>query len=331
MIQLNKSMSILFVLFIVFCQTAFAAGGEGNLEKGIALFDAEKYDEAKVIFTGVVDKNSKNPEAWYYLGRICFVDDDYKKAIEWFEKAIKYDENVSNYHLWLGNAYGNEIKNVGKFKQLLMVKKFKSELEKAVELDADNIEARRGLMEYYLYAPAIGGGSKEKAVEEAKEIRKRDSKKGLEAFITIHTVQKKYDLAEKEYLALIDTDPRNFDYHIRLAWLYINAEDYEKAYKKLTGLIEEYPEKSGPYYSIGHIASVSGKYSEHAETCMLKFFELVAPEMEQHSKAGIARWHYVFGTIYDKNGKKELAKKEYQMALKLNPDSKEAKEALKTL
>ena len=318
-------------LFIVFYQISVFAGSKEDLEKGIELFNVEKYAEAKEIFTNIVDKDSKNPEAWYYLGRLCFVDKEYDKAIKWFKKAVKLNKDSSEYHFWLGNAYGERIQRVGKIKQAFMATKWKKAWLKAVELDADNIDARFSLMQYYLNAPAIAGGSKEKAHEQSKEIKKRDPKMGHEAYINVYNAEEKYELVEKEYFALIETDPQNYDYHIRLAWLYINTKDYEKAYKKLIKMIEDYPEKSGSYYSIGHIANESDKYLEHAEEYMLKFFKLVSSEIENHPKSRIASWHYVFGTIYKKNGKNDLAKKEYEIALNLNPEYKEAKEALKNM
>ena len=96
-------------------------------------------------------------------------------------------------------------------------------------------------------------------------------------------------------------------------------------------MIEDHPEKSGSYYFIGYLGYMSDKYLEHAEEYMLKFFEMVTSELEDHPKSRIALWHYVFGEIYAKNGKKDLAKKEYEIALDIYPDLKEAKEALKKM
>jgi hypothetical protein len=51
-------------------------------------------------------------------------------------------------------------------------------LEKAVELNPDNIEARFDLLEYYLQAPAFLGGDAAKAQAQAAEIAKRNATAG---------------------------------------------------------------------------------------------------------------------------------------------------------
>lgn len=48
----------------------------------------------------------------------------------------------------------------------------KSAWEKAVQLDPKTVDARESLIQYYLQAPAIAGGSVDKAIEMATEIKK---------------------------------------------------------------------------------------------------------------------------------------------------------------
>lgn len=233
----------------------------------------------------------------------------------------------------MGKAYRRNIEKVSKFKIPFIAIKWKSSLEKAVELDVNNIQARFELMMYYLNAPAIAGGSKEKAHEQAAEIKKRDLQMGHEAYANIYKVEKRYELAEKEYIALIETDPKNFNYHIDQARFYINKKDYDKAYDKLVKMIEDYPEKTLPYYLIGQIGFKSDNYLEEAEKNMLICINMLfssKPEtdIEKYLNSQIHTLHYMLGTIYEKNGKKGLSKKEYETALEIKNDYKEAKEAL---
>jgi hypothetical protein len=46
----------------------------------------------------------------------------------------------------------------------------KKKFEQAVELNPENFDARMGLLQFYLMAPGIMGGSKDKAREQAGEI-----------------------------------------------------------------------------------------------------------------------------------------------------------------
>lgn len=247
---------ILLILFVVMLSSSLGAGMNDELKKGIQLFEARNFPEAKDFFESFAKKNPTNPTAAVYLGRIFLIEGDYDEAIDWFKKAVELNINSSEYHLWLGRAYGYKAERASIFKQPSLAKKVQNEFEKAVELDPDNIEARFDLMQYYLEAPGFMGGSKEKAREQAEYTKKQDSLEGHMAFGLIYEFEKNY----------------------------VQAEECFKKYLK-SGLKE-----NSPLLSSAHL------------------------------------W---LGMIYEKQGKKELAKTEYEAALKLDPDHKEAKEALK--
>jgi len=182
----KKKGFIFLVLFAVMLPLNIRAGMNEALEKGIQLFEAEKFPEAKEFFESFAEKSPENPTASVYLGRIFLIEGDYNTSIDWFKKAVELDENNSEYHLWLGRAYGQKAQRSSVFKKPSLAKKVKKEFEKAVELDPDNIDARFALMKYYLRAPGFMGGSKEKAREQAKEIEKRDPQQGRRAFELIY-------------------------------------------------------------------------------------------------------------------------------------------------
>jgi uncharacterized protein HemY len=77
-----------------------------DITTGIQLFETKKFPEAKKYFESYTNNNKNDPVAASYLGRIFLREENYEKAITWLEKAIKLDENNSDYHLWLGRAYG---------------------------------------------------------------------------------------------------------------------------------------------------------------------------------------------------------------------------------
>ena len=62
-----------------------------------------------------------------------------------------------------------------------LVAKSKTQQELAVARDPENLEARRALAEFYAVAPAMFGGGKPKAREQASEIKRRNRYQGLMA------------------------------------------------------------------------------------------------------------------------------------------------------
>lgn len=333
--HMKSSILIMLMLFVTPLNKTIAASN-ADLENGINFFSAEKYYEAKKVFSDITNEQSDNPEAWYYLGRLCFIYDEFDDAIKYLKKAIKLNRKSSEYHYWLAMAYRERIKNVSKIGMIPTIIKYKSAIEKAVELDPNNKQARFELGMYLYGAPAFGGGSKEKAMEHAVEIKKRDPQMGHLFYAEIYMAEKKYKSAEKEYIALIEADPKNFQYQLYYTQYQIEIKEYEKAYKKLVKLIEDYPEESLTYYYIGKIGFESGDYLEEAEKNMLVFIKMISSLVtesatEKRLKSQTHALHYMLGTIYMKNVKLDLAKKEYETALQINPDYKEAMEALSTL
>jgi lipopolysaccharide biosynthesis regulator YciM len=62
----------------------------------------------------------------------------------------------------------------GMFQQLLLARRFKHEIDTAIALDPSDVQALRDLMEFYLLAPGIAGGDKDKARATAERIAHLD-------------------------------------------------------------------------------------------------------------------------------------------------------------
>ena len=107
----------------------------------------------------------------YFLsGKNYFMSGDYKKAIEFFEKALAVSPANSEYELWLGRAWGRRAETGSWLMAASHASKARQCFEKAVALDPRNREAKNDLFEFYLNAPGILGGGMEKAEAAAKSI-----------------------------------------------------------------------------------------------------------------------------------------------------------------
>jgi tetratricopeptide (TPR) repeat protein len=148
---------------------------------GVTLFEHGQFAAAQQFFEAFVSQYPADPSGAYYLGRIAFESEQYDQAATWFERAVQLDSGNSDYHRWLGRTYGQQAQHAGG-EAFFLARKVKTHLEKAVELNPDNIEARFDLMEYYLQAPAFLGGDAAKAKEQAAEITKRDASAGRKAW-----------------------------------------------------------------------------------------------------------------------------------------------------
>lgn len=103
-------------------------------------------------------------------GKNYFMLGEYKKAVEFFEKAIALAPGDSNYQLWLGRAWGRRAETSGWLMAPVYASKARQCFEKAVAIDPRNDEASNDLFDYYLNAPAILGGGMDKAEAQAQKI-----------------------------------------------------------------------------------------------------------------------------------------------------------------
>jgi len=110
-----------------------------------------------------------NADEQFELGQNYYSTGDYEAAIKAFTVATVTAPDISSYHHWLGRSYGQLARNSGLFKAYSLSHKTRQELERAVELDGENVAALADLLEFYVQAPSFLGGGQEKA----EAIRKR--------------------------------------------------------------------------------------------------------------------------------------------------------------
>lgn len=249
------------------------------------------------------------------------------EAVKFGEKAVGLDDKNADAHYWLGEAYVLSMSEISKWKILSQIKKAKKEWKRAAELDDKHIKTRESLIKFHLFAPGLMGGDKEKAKLLADEIYIVDSLKGRLAFGLIYERNEEYAKAEAEYQKVVKADPNMFQGYLRSGNLYLKLERYDEARQMYQNALKIEPDNFTIYYHLGDCALKSGLDLESG----IKYFELYLekePQMLVELKALV---HCNIGKIYFKLNDTVNAKNEYNIALKLDPNNKQAKKALKEL
>lgn len=259
------------------------------------------------------------------LGRRALLDAKVDEAAKHFEKAVALDADNSVNHLWLGRAYARQAQNASLFKQAGLAKKTRTTWQRAVALDPDNLNAREALVEFYLVAPGIAGGSVSKAEAEAVEIAKRNGARGEIARGRIMEKQKRFDDAERLYRAAFDKETKSAA--ARLGSLYQSQKNWEKMFALFDGLLRSDPSQTWALYHIGKAGALSGQRLDRAEEALLAYLRTI-PGEDDAQPAGA---HWRLGQIYEKKSELARAKAAYQAALKANPRHKDSAEALKRI
>lgn len=117
-----------------------------------------------VLLAGPVYVAAESDDSAHFkLGQMYYEAGDYDAAINSFSMAVGLAPDNSSYHHWLGKSYGMLAQESSLLTAYSLSRKTRRELERAVELDDQNVDALTDLMEYYRQAPAFLGGGEEKA------------------------------------------------------------------------------------------------------------------------------------------------------------------------
>lgn len=171
------------------------------------LVEAGKYAEAEALLTERLQRDPADVEAHYYSGMIPALTEKverYDEAIAHLQRCVELQPGVSNYHLWLGRVNGLKARDAGVFSALGCVRTVKASYLKALELDPRNHDARRDLLQFYLQAPGIVGGSVAKARALAAACEPYDVDLACALRADVHLHEQAYDEARKALDAIGD-------------------------------------------------------------------------------------------------------------------------------
>jgi len=306
----------------VFFFLATVVGAQANTDPA-DLVKAGRADQALHALNLTIANNPNDAKAYNLLSRVYFQLELWDNAVRMAEKAIALQPQNSDYHLWLGRAMGRKAEDSNPFTAFGLARKVKTEFERAVALDADNLPARNDLSEFYLEAPSILGGDKVKAKQLADYVAKRDPAMG--SYMYARVAEKRGDTgAEAEYKKAVAASSAPGHYWIELAHFYRRAGrlgDMETALNQAVAAA-----KAGDFteYDAAALLLHTGRnYAGAAQ--MLRHY--VA--QEDPAEDGPAfRAHYLLGIVLEKQGKKSEASVEFQAALKMASQYRPAQDAL---
>lgn len=324
-INLRRILVSLGVCLIWSAAALLAAGPKA--EEGVKLFESGRYGPARAALEAAAKEDPKDARVPLYLGRIFLNANDPENAVAWLEKAIVLDPKSSETVLWLGRAYGTQAMKAGLLKQASLAGKVKKAFEKSVELDPGNIDGRLALIDYYLQAPGIMGGSVEKAREQAAEIARRDPMRGHRAQGRIAEYEKHFDVALVAYERAAKEFPGKREPFFWIAGHHSRQKQYGKAFDTMEKFLAEQPGDPSALFQIGAFAAASGERLDRGEEC-LKLYLQHSPKPDEPS---LVSAHYRLGLLYEKKGNRDLARQEYTTALELDPSRQDARDALKKI
>jgi len=251
---------------LILCQLISALvlpGVQNAPADGIALVRQGRFREAKPILEQAVKADPKNAAAQYGLGLVYLNSgQDLEKAAAVLEKAAALDAKNAEAHYQLGVAYGRIALTAGKLRQVGLAAKAKRQGLRTIELDPRHIEARNGLIQFYLAAPGILGGSKEKAREQAAEVGRIDPYQGELSWALIASTEHNNAELEKRYEAALALNPDGWQALQSYGSFCLRRNRPDEALAMLTRLAEVRPDDPRSHESLGDALAAKGRDAE---------------------------------------------------------------------
>lgn len=290
------------------------------------LFEA-KDPRAPAAIAALLKAEPDNVEARVLAIRQLMRERKYEAAVDSAEDLVDAADGSALAHLWLGNAYGQRIGQVGLFHKMMLAGKLRSQFEKALQLDPDLLEARSNLVGFHIQAPAAVGGSIDKAKEQVAEIAKRDPARGHYVQAQVLAAEKKLDDAFNAYEAAYKLRPDVADYRMAVGIAYQQAERWEQAFEVFERWTTEDASAAGAWYQLGRTSALSGQKPDQGVAALRRYLQFPADGTLPEAKHA---W-YRMGQVLVSAGRKAEARQAFQASLKLDPDLADAKAALTRL
>jgi tetratricopeptide (TPR) repeat protein len=307
--------------FVLFLTGAFAHADTPSAE---SLLRMGRVDDAIATLNIKINASKNDAQAHLLLSRAYFVLINYDGAIREAERAVSLEPGNASYHLWLGRAYGRKAENSSWFTAASLAGKMKKEFERAVELNGKLVTARTDLAEFYIEAPGIIGGGRDKAEQQAMAVEQIEPSTAHWIRAKIAEKDKNLAAAEAEYKAATQ-DGNRPDMWLALASFYRRQNrinEMEQAVNKAVAA-EKTPATSSALFDAATLLMRAGRNTQ-AANLLSKYLS----SKEKVEDAPAFRAHYLLGSIYEKQGDRAAAARQYQAALDLAKDYREAREAL---
>ena len=332
-----------------------------------ALIDNGHWKQGRAALEPRVKANPNDADAAALLARVRQTYGQLDAALPLAETAVRLNPNNAEYHWTLAWIVGQQAQKASIFRQLGLAKRFRHEAEAAIAFDPKHIDARMGLISFYVQAPGIAGGDKKKAEQIAADVAQVDPAWGFIArarflretkadadFESLYRQARdaarspktkyeataslintylnaktpKWEAAEELVRGLIALDPDRAYGHSTLAIVCAGRQKWTELDTVLAEGEKTVPDNLSNYYQAGRIIATQASGDyARAEKYLRKF-------LTQEPEPGGATWahaHWRLGQVFEKQGRKADAISEIDQAVRLKPDLEDAKKDLKRL
>lgn len=227
------------------------------------LIEAGHWKRARTLVEARLKDAPNDPLAIFLTSQLNFAFGHKEAPLELAEKAVALAPGVAKYHRQLAEALGVKAQHSNLLQQAFLARRFNKEIEAALALDPNDIQALRDLEEYYLLAPGLVGGGKKQARDTAERIARINAAQGLLALARIAQFERDYAREETLLRKAAGASPDKYKVRIALAQFYTRDRvDWTAAAQNAAAAIKLDPTRADGYSILAEALAAQSKWTD---------------------------------------------------------------------
>ena len=247
--------------WLIFCGAAYAQTPASTPAED--LIAAGHWKRARLLVEARLKEAPNDPLAIFLTSQLNFAFGHKDAPLDLAEKAVALAPQVAKYHRQLAEAVGVKAQHSNLLQQAFLARRFSKEIDAALALDPNDIQALRDLLEYYLLAPGLVGGGRKQAENVAERIARINAPQGLLALARI--AQFDHDFGREETLlrkALLGA-PDQYKIRIAAAQFYTRDRvDWPRAAEQAEAAVRIDGSRADGYSILAQALASQGKWTQ---------------------------------------------------------------------
>ncbi len=286
-----------------------------------------RVDDAIAALHGQISASPNDALAHNLLCRAYFSLAQWDSGISECEKAVTLAPNNGQFHLWLGRIYGEKADQSNFMTAASLARRVVKQFEAAVALSPQSVDAHSDLAEFYLEAPSMVGGGRDKAEQQANRLASLDPASAHWVHARIAEKHGDFGTAEREYQEAIKLSHGSASSWLNLGLFYKHRSQFaamEQALLHVRSAVVDRPDA---------LVDAAEMFI-HTQRNLPEAVQLLRAYLNSNTKveqAPLFKVHYLLGSADEKMGAKEEAAAEYKLAVSMAREFRPAQEALQRM
>jgi len=289
-------------------------------------YNAGRYHRAVDTLTEAIASSPDDASLHFLLGQCYYQLREFTRAVTSFERSVQLVPGKSEYHDWLGKAYGRRAEQAMFLSALGWARKTHKEFEVAVHLNPSNFEAHRDLIRFEMYAPGIVGGGDDRALKHIEDLEKINALQGQLARGEFLSAKKRFGEADTVFAKILDSNTDGIGVAFEVADYYRDRQNTAKMDEAIAAAERIDADDRRLKFYRGILLIMKGENLTEAKSLLKAYLATVPDNSDLPAHSSALEW---LGKLCEAQRRFSEAAAEYRASLALDPHNKAVEEALK--